>query len=92
MLAVPSSLGRKLTCSDYPFLTTFLDFNAKDLLAEFSITENDLQLIKSFGVVMQPHLSDFLDRFYDRLKDENYFQHFFPDDESVQKVKASQIT
>ena len=69
-----------------------LDFNAKDLLAEFSITENDLKLIKSFGVVMQPHFSDFLDRFYDRLKDEDYFQHFFPDDERVLRVKASQIT
>ncbi len=69
-----------------------LDFNAKELLAEFSITETDLRQIKGFGVVMQPHFSDFLDRFYDRLKDEDYFQHFFPDDERIQKVKASQIT
>ena len=69
-----------------------LDFNAKELLAEFSITETDLRQIKSFGVVMQPHFSDFLDRFYDRLKDEDYFQHYFPDDEKVQRVKAGQIT
>lgn len=70
----------------------FLEFDAVELLAEFSITETDLMLIKNFGVVMQSHFGDLLDGFYDRLRKEEYFQHFFPNDETVQRVKASQIT
>lgn len=77
----------KITISD-----DLLDFDAKDLLAEFSITEADLQLIKNFGVVMQPQFNDFLDWFYERLRKEDYFEHFFPDDESVQRIKPKQIT
>jgi len=70
----------------------FLEFDAGHLLAQFSITETDLRLIKDFGVVMKPHFSEFLNGFYTRLKEEDYFEHFFPDEESIQRVKASQIT
>ena len=67
-----------------------LSRSANDLLVEFAITEGDLELIKSFGVTMESSMEEFIEAFYARLRNQPYFEQFFPNDETVQKVMESQ--
>ena len=65
--------------------------DATSLLGQFQITDADLELIRKIGKKIKPNLEAYVDEFYDWLRVQPYFDVFFANEETVQKVRKLQI-
>ena len=68
-----------------------LDTDIKATLKEFEITEGDLELIKAAGSAIFDDLPDFINDFYDWLRCQPNFEHYFHSEKLVEHVKGKQL-
>ncbi|MBT8363315.1 MAG: STAS domain-containing protein [Deltaproteobacteria bacterium] len=57
------------------------------LLELYSISDDDIEKIHSFGDIVVPKLDEFVRLFYDWLKKQPEFDEFFPDEETLNYVQ-----
>ena len=64
--------------------------DAATLLNQFRITDDDLDLVRTFGKKFKPEIKAYVQEFYDWLTVQPYFSSFFPNEQLVEKVKGMQ--
>jgi rsbT co-antagonist protein RsbR len=74
------------TDSDVQSFTTSADVAAR--LERYSITEEDLERIRSYGAIAIPKLDALVDGFYGWLERQPEFEEFFSDPEVLRRVKG----
>ena len=57
------------------------------LLELYSIDDDDIEKIHSFGDIIVPKLDEFVNLFYDWLRKQPEFEEFFPDEETLNYVQ-----
>jgi rsbT co-antagonist protein RsbR len=57
------------------------------LLELYSISDDDIEKIHSFGDIIVPKLDEFVNLFYDWLRKQPEFEDFFPDEETLNYVQ-----
>jgi len=57
------------------------------LLELYSISDDDIEKIHSFGDIIVPKLDEFVNLFYDWLRKQPEFEEFFPDEETLNYVQ-----
>ena len=57
------------------------------LLELYSIGDDDIEKIHSFGDIVVPKLDEFVSLFYDWLRKQSEFEEFFPDEETLNYVQ-----
>lgn len=63
---------------------------SNELLEKFDITSTDLDNIRRAGALLIPHLDEFVERWYEWLRQQPEFLQFFPDAENVDRVTKLQ--
>ncbi len=64
--------------------------DAATLLNQFRITDDDLDLVRTFGKKFKPEINAYVEEFYDWLTVQPFFSNFFPNEQLVEKVKGMQ--
>jgi rsbT co-antagonist protein RsbR len=64
--------------------------HAADLLAQYRIGDEDLARVQRFGTVALPRMEDMVDRWYEWLQGQPEYHHFFPDEETLTRVRRLQ--
>jgi rsbT co-antagonist protein RsbR len=64
--------------------------HAADLLAQYRITDDDLVRVQRFGTVALPHMEEAVERWYEWLQGQPEYHHFFPDEDTVARVRKLQ--
>jgi rsbT co-antagonist protein RsbR len=62
----------------------------EELLRKFQITPEDISLVRAAGEILVPNLGAFIDEWYVWLKEMPEFNQFFPDVESLPRIKKLQ--
>jgi rsbT co-antagonist protein RsbR len=63
----------------------------EELLKKFQITPEDISLVRAAGEILIPNLGAFIDEWYVWLKEMPEFNQFFPDVESLPRIKKLQL-
>jgi rsbT co-antagonist protein RsbR len=60
--------------------------HAAELADLYRISDADLARVQKFGTLAPPHMKDSVNRWYEWLRTQPDFHHFFPDDETLDRV------
>lgn len=63
----------------------------EQLLQKFTVTADDLELVRAAGVVILPELPNFIEEWYDWLATQPDMAIFFEDASSIERVKRLQV-
>ncbi|MDP8245426.1 MAG: protoglobin domain-containing protein [Candidatus Hinthialibacter antarcticus] len=55
-----------------------------------NLTENEINVILEIAPLLRPHLNEIIDRFYDAIVSSGMAHQFFPDAETVNRLKTAQ--
>jgi rsbT co-antagonist protein RsbR len=67
------------------------NYTAKELRQQYGVVDTDLEAIRTFGKIVLPKASDFVDHFYKWLRKWPEFEEFFPNDEGLDRVVTLQV-
>ena len=62
-------------------------FSAKSLRERYAVSDEDQACVSRFGETQIPKLDAFVDAFYTWLEPQPYYEEFFPDQETNQRVR-----
>jgi rsbT co-antagonist protein RsbR len=70
---------------------TKIIMNIPELLNKFELSEDTLAAVREAGKVLEPHLHDFIEKWYAWLRQQPEFKMFFDDPASVERIKQLQL-